>query len=313
MRVVEVGVALAILVSVSAVAGRTTRAETSTRSQASTQSTEGIDHKPVGCVVAEKFPRFDAHFLDPDNLAVARVLFQGADKQAWYSIDMKSGERKESFTGVLPRPRRSLKEFRYYIEATEKTARTYRTQEYAVAVADNVASCKGGVAAAVLASASVILQSPAGALAIPAGFASTGVVTGATAASAAGVAGAGATGGGLSTGTTLGVVAGAGAVAAAVALRSTACELTVITSPDRAGTGGAPFCSATVFLDGQSSGGPISGSQTRQVSCAAVVFVRAATTGTQAVWSGACSGTALGVECRINPLGVSKTVSLTCS
>ena len=76
--------------------------------------------------------------------------------------------------------------------------------------------------AGALASASVILQGPAGVAALPVGFASSGVVAGSAAGSgsSAGAAGAAtAGGGGLSTGAVVGIVAGVGAAAAGVAVK----------------------------------------------------------------------------------------------
>lgn len=76
--------------------------------------TLNIDHQPAACVVAEKFPRLDARFAPADNVAAARVLFQADQSQVWYAVSMKA--EGPAFSGVLPKPRKSLKAFRYYIE-----------------------------------------------------------------------------------------------------------------------------------------------------------------------------------------------------
>jgi len=171
-----------------------------------------IEHQAVGCAVAEKYPRLEARFAPADGVATARVLFQTENAQQWYAVAMKADGA--AFSGVLPKPKKSLKAFRYYIEVTDKTLATSRTADYTTNVVAGSSECKGKMMAVALGSASVLLQVPAGAAALPAGFASTGVVA---AGSSSAVAATGATaggGGGLGTGAIAGIVAGAGAVAA---------------------------------------------------------------------------------------------------
>jgi hypothetical protein len=174
-----------------------------------------IEHQPVACVVAGKFPRLEARFAPPGAIATARVLFQPETGRAWYGVAMES--EGAVFLGILPRPRKSLKAFRYYIEVTDKSLTTNRTPEYTSTVVSGAADCRGKLMAGALGAASVVLQSPAGAPALPAGFASEGVVTAAsTAASASAAAGGG---GGFPTLVVVGVV-GAAAAGAALAVAS---------------------------------------------------------------------------------------------
>jgi hypothetical protein len=180
--------------------------------------TPRIDHQPVACAAAEKFPKLEARFAPADTVAIARVVFQGQGSD-WYSVAMKP--EGAIFTGVLPKPKKSLKAFRYYIEVTDKTLGTNRTADYTTSVVDNSSACNGRIMAGALASASVTLQGSAGVVVLPAGFASSGVVVaGSAAGSSAGAAGAAGSavggGGGLGTGAIVGIVAGAGAVAAGV-------------------------------------------------------------------------------------------------
>ena len=50
-----------------------------------------IDHKPVKCIVAEKYPRLNACFAPSSRLARARVYFRVADGPPdWYYVEMKS-------------------------------------------------------------------------------------------------------------------------------------------------------------------------------------------------------------------------------
>ncbi len=74
---------------------------------------------------------------------MARVLFQ-AQGAEWYSVKMKP--EGPVFTGVLPRPKKNLKSFRYYIEVTDKALATNHTVQYVIAVVANHGACKGTVA-----------------------------------------------------------------------------------------------------------------------------------------------------------------------
>src|SRR3954468_24188505 len=91
-----------------------------------------IEHHPVGCVVANTFPRFEAQLAPRDAVGKARVLFQTGNAREWYSVAMKS--EGGSYSGVLPRPKKSLKNFRYYIELIDSSMGTLRTAEYTATV-----------------------------------------------------------------------------------------------------------------------------------------------------------------------------------
>lgn len=179
-----------------------------------------IDHQPIGCAGAGKFPRLEARFSPPEAVAAARVVFQGRTAD-WYSVAMKA--EGDHFAGVLPKPNKDLKSFRYYIEVVDKGMGANRTDEYTAAVVDSASACRGKLMAGALGSATVILQGPAGVAALPAGFASAGVVAGSAAGSSAGAAGAagassaGAGGGIGATALVVGGLAAAGGAAAVVA------------------------------------------------------------------------------------------------
>jgi hypothetical protein len=180
-------------------------------SSSTSAQTLGIDHAGVGCVVAESFPRLEARLAPAEAVARAKVFFQTQGGRHWYSVTMKP--EGAGYSGVLPRPKKSLKAFRYYIEATDRAMGVSRTPEYNATVVSGPAACQDKLMAGALASASVALEAPAGAAAIPAGFSSSGV--GAT--TAAGGAAAGSGGGGLSTGVVVAGVAAAGAAVAGIA------------------------------------------------------------------------------------------------
>jgi hypothetical protein len=178
-----------------------------------------ISHAGVGCAVAEKFPRLEAHIVPADAVARAIVHFRTAAAQPWYAVAMKA--EGEAFSGVLPKPKGSLKAFQYYIDVTDRAFATSRTPEYTTAVVSGPGGCQGKMMAGALGSASILLEVPAGAALVPAGFGSAGVAaagSGTAAAASAGAAG----GGGAGIGTVAAIVGGGAAVAGAVVVAKAA-------------------------------------------------------------------------------------------
>lgn len=169
-----------------------------------------IEHQAVQCAVAGQFPRFEARLIPPENVVRARVYFRPEGGAAWYAVAMKAAGGV--FTGVLPKPTTKLRRFNYYIEATDLSAATARTEEYATDVVAGPAACQDKTMAGAVTGGLVALEAPAGAPAVPAGFSSSGVAatSAATAAATAGVVAAG--GGGVGTGV---IVAGAAVAAGA--------------------------------------------------------------------------------------------------
>lgn len=174
-----------------------------------------IDHQPAGCVTADRFPRLEARFAPAEAVAAARIVFQGQSPE-WYSVAMK--REGPAFVGVLPKPKPSLKEFRYYIEVTGTALDTSRTPDQTTAVIEGSSACRGGLTAGSVASASVLIQGPAGVVALPAGFAPAGVVAGTASGTSAGAAGASASGGGGLSGAAVAGIAAGGAAVAGVAV-----------------------------------------------------------------------------------------------
>lgn len=178
-----------------------------------------ISHAGVGCAVAEKFPRLEARIVPADAVARAVVHFRTAAAQPWYAVAMKA--EGEAFSGVLPKPKGSLKAFQYYIDVTDSAFATSRTPEYTTAVVSGPGGCQGKMMAGALGSASILLEVPAGAALVPAGFGSAGVAaagSGTAAAASAGAAG----GGGAGIGTVAAIVGGGAAVAGAVVVAKAA-------------------------------------------------------------------------------------------
>ena len=168
-----------------------------------------IDHSAVACMAAERFPRLEARFAEPDAISRARVQFRG-EGGPWYFVEMKPSGGV--FTAVLPKPKKSLKTVGYYIEATDRQFRVNRTQEFSATVVPQAAMCADKkMMAEVVTTASVVVGSPAGAAGVPAGFSSAGVASAAGSTAAAG-ASAG-SGGGIGTAATVGIIAGGAAIA----------------------------------------------------------------------------------------------------
>src|SRR5688500_19711299 len=94
-----------------------------------------IDHAGVQCVVADRFPRFEAQVPAGIDVGRARVHFRPESSKVWYSVDMT--RRGQALAGTLPKPKKSLPSVRYYIEVTDLRFASSRTAEYAPVVAGN--------------------------------------------------------------------------------------------------------------------------------------------------------------------------------
>jgi hypothetical protein len=147
-----------------------------------------IQHDAVGCVVADRYPRFEAGLVPAADVARARVHFRPRDGKHWYSVPLRP--EGETFAAVLPKPKPQLGAFIYYVEATDAALTPTRTPEITAVVAGSELGCQQQKVAAALTTATVELTAPAGAPALPAGFSGAGVST------AGGAAGAGVAAGG---------------------------------------------------------------------------------------------------------------------
>src|SRR6266849_4110598 len=89
-----------------------------------------IDHKPVGCIVAGKYPKMNACFSPASSLARARVYFRAAQGPPnWYYVTMKS--EAPCHTGFLPKPKKEMtgKRVLYYLDAFDQKFLESRTAE----------------------------------------------------------------------------------------------------------------------------------------------------------------------------------------
>jgi hypothetical protein len=150
-----------------------------------------IDHKPVGCIVAEKYPRLNACFSPADQLARARVYFRQEDGPPnWYYVEMKADA--PCHFGILPKPKKQLigKKVLYYVNAFDQKFAENRTVDNEALVVKSEGECRKDVPVAPIAAGAPAAVFPA----VPAGFAAAGV-GGATVVAA--VAGAAVVGGGV--------------------------------------------------------------------------------------------------------------------
>jgi hypothetical protein len=144
-----------------------------------------IDHEGAGCVIADEFPHLSARLEPAGDVVRARVRFRPEGGRYWYSVAMKP--EAGAFSCVLPRPKKTMSSFTYYVEGTARDMTDVRTAEFSPMVESGPGACKGRVVAGTLGSAVVSLEAPAGAPAIPAGFSAAGVqATAGTAAAAEG-------------------------------------------------------------------------------------------------------------------------------
>jgi hypothetical protein len=151
-----------------------------------------IQHQPVHCVVAGKYPQLDACFEPTSRIARARVYFKADGGPEWYYVDMKA--EAQCYRGTLPRPKKSLKRMLYYVAVTDQDFAEARTEEYAADVVTSNKGCALGAVAPYVTTATVVVS---GAAALPAGFAGAGLLAGigaTTAVAGAAIVGAGAAG-----------------------------------------------------------------------------------------------------------------------
>jgi hypothetical protein len=144
-----------------------------------------IDHKPIGCIVAEKYPKMNACFSPASGLARARVYFRAEQGPPnWYYVEMKS--EAPCHAGILPKPNKELigKRVLYYVNAFDQKFAENRTVDNAALVVKSESECKKDVPVAPFVTSASVAVFPA----VPAGFATGGIGTAAVAAVVGGAA-----------------------------------------------------------------------------------------------------------------------------
>jgi len=136
-----------------------------------------IRHDPASCVTVDRYPRVSATAVPPEQVASAELQFRGNAAGGWYSVRMAA--EGGVWSGVLPRPIRTLERFEYRIVMVGTDLATAETAAFAVRVADDPAPCAGGPHSSVAVAAPIVVRVPAGAPLVPPvppGFSPAGVV-----------------------------------------------------------------------------------------------------------------------------------------
>jgi hypothetical protein len=130
-----------------------------------------IDHRPIGCIEAGHFPRMTVRLGPPAAISRARLYFRAQGTPNWYYLGMQA--EGNVFSGVLPRPGKSMKRIEYYVEATDKALVTTKSAEFSAAVVTRAGECPAGESVAVALTkgpSEKPLASTSGAPASPPGF-----------------------------------------------------------------------------------------------------------------------------------------------
>src|SRR5262249_58085781 len=101
-----------------------------------------IDHNPVGCMVAGKYPRLSACLSPQSQVKRARVYFRPEDASIFYYVEMKPSA--PCFEGILPKPTRKLvgKKVFYYLDAADRSFAESRTEDRTAEVVATELDCK---------------------------------------------------------------------------------------------------------------------------------------------------------------------------
>jgi hypothetical protein len=132
-----------------------------------------VEHTPPGCVLAAQFIRLEATAKAAGKVQQGHVYFRAEGEPDWYYVDMqRSGA---TFTATLPKPEKTTKGVRYYIEIMDSEYHAGRTPERAPVVVASAAACGGKTVAKTVPSATIDLYLPPAAPPIPPGFLGDGV------------------------------------------------------------------------------------------------------------------------------------------
>jgi hypothetical protein len=132
-----------------------------------------VEHTPPGCVLAEQFIRLEATGRPADKVQQGRVYFRAEGEPHWYYVDMqRSGA---TFAATLPKPEKTTKGVRYYVEIVDAEYHAGRTPENAPVVVATAGACGGKAVAKTVPAATIELYLPPAAPPVPPGFLGDGV------------------------------------------------------------------------------------------------------------------------------------------
>jgi hypothetical protein len=114
-----------------------------------------IRHKPMRCLLAERFPLVDACFEPGARVAQARVYFQADGTKQWHWVDMQP--LGPCHRAALPRPAPEAHRVRYVVAATDVDAAQSGTPEMVATVVTDEKACGKAPVAPFLSNATVVV------------------------------------------------------------------------------------------------------------------------------------------------------------
>lgn len=133
-----------------------------------------IVHEAVGCVLADAFPQIEARF-EGEDVARARLRFRGEGEERWYSVLMF--QREGVWSAVLPKPKASLKQIHYALEATDHGLGKTSSEEFEAIVVRQADACGQRRLAGIAVSPPLIsVEVPEGTRSLPGGFSAKNVM-----------------------------------------------------------------------------------------------------------------------------------------
>ena len=309
----------------------------SLQSPAAATGSAKITHDFVDCIPEGEFTLILALFEPLSSVVNGRLYFQSNLSPEWFYTEFEKLDTPspEGFThrAFIPKVTKDggIETINYYLQVTSSDFAENKTPEHSAKVVSGESECEGKMG---------LIGKPDGAISVLS-------ASGAQAGALAGFGGvAGATLGSLAiAGIVAGVVVGGAVVREATQSEPTptpatptpatptpttptpstpvpVCTLTVVAVPDApadASVGGR-FCTIALVSTTNGNLGNISGTRTFSLPCTSGVSAFANVAPQSSIagplpadWSNACTGSALGVPCVINPLGTNRVLGLTCS
>jgi hypothetical protein len=136
-----------------------------------------IAHEPIECVPAVTFAVVEAGFEPVDQLSTARLFFRAKGTTDWYFAEFSAGTG--SWSVILPQPEPTTQGIDYFVAATDREPREYRSGEYHPVVTKS-GTCERRAAGALPAGSAASLRiglTRDGQAAQPPGFLAAGIAS----------------------------------------------------------------------------------------------------------------------------------------
>jgi hypothetical protein len=307
--------------------------------EAGPAGTAKITYDAADCITEGEFTLVEAIFEPLSSVVNGRLYFQSNLSPEWFYTEFEKIEPQvpggPTHRAFIPKVNQDggIQTINYYLQVTSTDFAETKSPEKAVKVVSGATECQGKLAP---------IGTPEGAVSV---LSASGAAAG-TLAGFGGVAGVG-LGAAAIAGIVAGVVVGGVAVQQAVKNNETptptatpapptptpatptptptpqaTCNLSVVVSPSVAAdpSVGGPFCTATVVSSVGGTLGTVNGQQVFVgIPCSARIEISAYAAAQSSLagplpaeWSNACSGSALGRNCVLDPLRTNQSVGLTC-